>query len=120
MGFANLPNQVYRKSVKRGFEFTLMVVGKLSQCVSVSVSVSLFVCACPLASAHVIVHLCLSESAHLDVCLRPLVHQHCANLNHQRRLVGRREGMCGTMAASAARGDELTILKMGPCKATVA
>ncbi|XP_071401656.1 septin-7-like, partial [Centroberyx affinis] len=25
---ANLPNQVYRKSVKRGFEFTLMVVGE--------------------------------------------------------------------------------------------
>lgn len=30
VGFANLPNQVYRKSVKRGFEFTLMVVGKLN------------------------------------------------------------------------------------------
>ena len=29
VGFANLPNQVYRKSVKRGFEFTLMVVGKI-------------------------------------------------------------------------------------------
>lgn len=29
VGFANLPNQVYRKAVKRGFEFTLMVVGKL-------------------------------------------------------------------------------------------
>lgn len=29
VGFANLPNQVYRKSVKRGFEFTLMVVGEL-------------------------------------------------------------------------------------------
>lgn len=28
VGFANLPNQVYRKSVKIGFEFTLMVVGK--------------------------------------------------------------------------------------------
>jgi septin 7 len=28
VGFANLPNQVFRKSVKRGFEFTLMVVGK--------------------------------------------------------------------------------------------
>ncbi|KAF0040505.1 hypothetical protein F2P81_006403 [Scophthalmus maximus] len=28
VGFANLPNQVYRKSVKRGFEFTLMVVAK--------------------------------------------------------------------------------------------
>lgn len=28
MGFANLPGQVYRKSVKRGFEFTLMVVGE--------------------------------------------------------------------------------------------
>uniref|UniRef100_A0A8C2UL66 Septin n=1 Tax=Chinchilla lanigera TaxID=34839 RepID=A0A8C2UL66_CHILA len=26
VGFANLPNQVYRKSVKRGFEFTLTVV----------------------------------------------------------------------------------------------
>merc|ERR1719192_3163498 len=25
VGFANLPNQVYRKSVKKGFEFTLMV-----------------------------------------------------------------------------------------------
>jgi hypothetical protein len=30
VGFANLPNQVFRKSVKKGFEFTLMVVGKLS------------------------------------------------------------------------------------------
>lgn len=28
VGFANLPNQVFRKSVKRGFEFTLMVVGE--------------------------------------------------------------------------------------------
>ncbi|XP_014674467.1 PREDICTED: septin-2B-like [Priapulus caudatus] len=28
VGFANLPNQVHRKSVKRGFEFTLMVVGE--------------------------------------------------------------------------------------------
>jgi len=25
VGFANLPNQVYRKAVKKGFEFTLMV-----------------------------------------------------------------------------------------------
>ena len=29
VGFANLPNQVHRKTVKRGFEFTLMVVGKM-------------------------------------------------------------------------------------------
>ncbi|XP_023215473.1 septin-1-like isoform X2 [Centruroides sculpturatus] len=28
VGFANLPNQVHRKSVKRGFEFTLIVVGE--------------------------------------------------------------------------------------------
>ncbi|XP_071957527.1 septin-7-like isoform X2 [Antedon mediterranea] len=28
VGFANLPNQVYRRSVKRGFEYTLMVVGE--------------------------------------------------------------------------------------------
>lgn len=32
VGFASLPNQVYRKSVKRGFEFTLMVVGKDARC----------------------------------------------------------------------------------------
>ena len=25
VGFASLPNQVYRKAVKKGFEFTLMV-----------------------------------------------------------------------------------------------
>lgn len=28
VGFANLPNQVFRKSVKKGFQFTLMVVGE--------------------------------------------------------------------------------------------
>ncbi|XP_015593671.1 septin-7 isoform X3 [Cephus cinctus] len=28
VGFANLPNQVYRKAVKKGFDFTLMVVGE--------------------------------------------------------------------------------------------
>eukprot|EP00918_Siedleckia_nematoides_P038352 GHVU01083341.1.p1 GENE.GHVU01083341.1~~GHVU01083341.1.p1 ORF type:complete len:542 (+),score=73.41 GHVU01083341.1:25-1626(+) len=27
VGFANLPNQIYRKSVKQGFDFNLMVVG---------------------------------------------------------------------------------------------
>ncbi|XP_017780454.1 PREDICTED: septin-1-like [Nicrophorus vespilloides] len=28
IGFATLPDQVHRKSVKRGFDFTLMVVGE--------------------------------------------------------------------------------------------
>jgi len=28
VGFANLPNQVHRKSIKKGFQFTLMVVGE--------------------------------------------------------------------------------------------
>lgn len=28
VGFANLPNQVFRKAVKRGFQFSLMVVGQ--------------------------------------------------------------------------------------------
>ena len=28
VGFSNLPNQYHRKSVKKGFEFTLMVVGE--------------------------------------------------------------------------------------------
>lgn len=27
VGFANLPNQVHRKSVRKGFTFTCMVVG---------------------------------------------------------------------------------------------
>ena len=27
VGFANLPNQVHRKSVRKGFQFTMMVVG---------------------------------------------------------------------------------------------
>jgi hypothetical protein len=35
VGFANLPNQVFRKSVKKGFEFTLMVVADVSYQVSV-------------------------------------------------------------------------------------
>jgi ribosome biogenesis GTPase A len=28
VGFANLPNQVFRKAVKKGFQFTLMVAGQ--------------------------------------------------------------------------------------------
>ncbi|XP_015907727.2 septin-7 isoform X2 [Parasteatoda tepidariorum] len=28
VGFANLPNQIYRKAVKKGFDFTLMIVGE--------------------------------------------------------------------------------------------
>ena len=28
IGIANLPNQVHRKSVRKGFQFTAMVVGK--------------------------------------------------------------------------------------------
>ena len=28
VGFANLPNQVHRKSVRKGFQFTAMVVGE--------------------------------------------------------------------------------------------
>jgi len=30
VGFANLPNQVHRKSVRKGFQFTAMVVGASS------------------------------------------------------------------------------------------
>lgn len=36
VGFANLPNQVYRKAVKRGFDFTLMVVGEFFFVVSLN------------------------------------------------------------------------------------
>lgn len=30
VGFANFPNQVFRRAIKNGFEFTLMVVGMFS------------------------------------------------------------------------------------------
>lgn len=30
VGFATLPNQVHRKSVKKGFDFTLMVAGEIA------------------------------------------------------------------------------------------
>lgn len=36
MGFATLPNQVHRKSVKKGFDFTLMVAG---QCVAANANI---------------------------------------------------------------------------------
>ena len=32
VGFANLPNQVHRKSVRKGFQFTAMVVGTSCAC----------------------------------------------------------------------------------------
>ena len=41
VGFANLPNQVHRKSVKKGFEFTLMAVGKLFLSVMITVPLPL-------------------------------------------------------------------------------
>ena len=41
VGFANLPNQVYRKAVKRGFEFTLMVVGKYVTCDKINIYIFL-------------------------------------------------------------------------------
>ena len=31
IGFSNLPNQLYRKALKKGFEFVLLVVGELGQ-----------------------------------------------------------------------------------------
>lgn len=34
VGFANLPNQWHRKSVRKGFNFNVMVVGKYSLSVS--------------------------------------------------------------------------------------
>lgn len=33
VGFATLPNQVHRKSVKKGFDFTLMVAGQYKDCI---------------------------------------------------------------------------------------
>ena len=44
VGFANLPNQVYRKSVKKGFEFTLMVVGKCIYFCAITVEISCQIC----------------------------------------------------------------------------
>lgn len=54
VGFATLPNQVHRKSVKKGFDFTLMVAGKTSfehnlTCCSQSIAHHLL-CSCSLTS----------------------------------------------------------------------
>lgn len=38
VGFANLPNQVHKKSVRKGFQFTCMVVGMLVFPIQVKVS----------------------------------------------------------------------------------
>eukprot|EP00116_Pleurobrachia_bachei_P015632 sb/3475894/ len=35
VGFADLPNQMHRKSVKKGFEFTLMVVDRIKKTVTI-------------------------------------------------------------------------------------
>ncbi|KAF3848510.1 hypothetical protein F7725_015007 [Dissostichus mawsoni] len=35
VGFASLPNQLHRKSVKKGFDFTLMVAERIHQTVEI-------------------------------------------------------------------------------------
>lgn len=49
VGFANLPNQVHRKSVRKGFQFTCMVVGTCDLLVHIKVHVDIF-CLFPLNS----------------------------------------------------------------------
>ena len=44
VGFANLPNQVHRKSVKKGFEFTLMVVGESGEGTAMGSTMLIFAC----------------------------------------------------------------------------
>ncbi len=34
VGFANIPNQVFRKAIKQGFDFTLLVVGNRLDCLA--------------------------------------------------------------------------------------
>lgn len=43
MGFATLPNQVHRKSVKKGFDFTLMVAGQFPAAMNVQTRQKTFV-----------------------------------------------------------------------------
>ena len=45
VGFANLPNQVHRKSVRKGFQFTAMVVGMLPFFFDISIMPSAFLTA---------------------------------------------------------------------------
>lgn len=84
VGFANLPNQVYRKSVKRGFEFTLMVVGEslcllLFLCVGLpgQVNVCLSICVCLWVclsvkkeheACHLRFHICFECIVWINVC----------------------------------------------------
>ena len=50
VGFANLPNQVHRKSVKKGFEFTLMAVGKSRVTPAVTKSINKYLLSCCIIS----------------------------------------------------------------------
>lgn len=108
VGFANLPNQVYRKSVKRGFEFTLMVVGKLETSTS---DLWLRMWMCLLASADVIMWLCVCVSpsqtyectpGHLSVSTRPSVFSFLCECGSSAQ-VERRWGMCGIQSTQLLR-----------------
>ena len=55
IGFANLPNQVYRKSVKKGFDFTLMLIGGGDVCMCVYVYLYVCISVC----VYVVVIMCL-------------------------------------------------------------
>ena len=41
VGFANLPNQWHRKSVRKGFNFNVMVVGKFTRCIGMALDTRL-------------------------------------------------------------------------------
>ena len=67
VGFDTIQEQIRKKSIKRGFEFNLMVVGKCALCV---LCVCVCVCVCVCTCVHLSVHLlcmCICPTC-LPVC----------------------------------------------------
>lgn len=111
VGFANLPNQVYRKSVKRGFEFTLMVVGKLGTYTFVP-WVRMWMCGSMSVLAQA-----KPMYAHLPICLHLLVCVCChfsVSVGHQYRLKGGKA--CWASSALSCSGWEVDNLKISLCR----
>ena len=111
VGFANLPNQVYRKSVKRGFEFTLMVVGKLGTYTFVP-WVRMWMCGSMIVLAQA-----KPMNAHLPICLHLLVCVCChfsVNVSHRCRLKGGKA--CWASSALSCSGWQVDNLKISLCR----
>ena len=67
VGFDTIQEQIRRKSLRKGFEFNVMVVGELGTCLCVCVCMCACVRACVSACVCACVHACVCM--HVCVCM---------------------------------------------------